>query len=118
MANLISDTIDKIIQYVELKGEKLKLKAIIHLAKALSGAISLTFVLVITFFFLFFLSFAFAHLINSYLCSSYLGFFIISAFYLVIVVIVLILVKRKVIQEWFESLILKIDEGARDEDNQ
>ncbi|MEM6736556.1 MAG: phage holin family protein [Bacteroidota bacterium] len=117
MANVIGNTIDKIIQYVELKGEQLKLKAIINIAKALSGAISLTFALVVTFFFLFFLSFAFAHLINEYLNSSYLGFFIISAFYLVIVIIVLILVKRKVIQRWFESLILKIAEGARDEDN-
>ena len=115
MSNAVSDYIQHISDYIEIKFERLKLKAISKAAKASSVLISLGLLLVIVFFVVFFLSFGLASLLNDRLESNYLGFLIVSGFYLVLITIVLILFKRRAIQNFFESFFIRQIESEENE---
>lgn len=117
MAHVVGDIIDKIKEYIEVKTEQIKLMALARLAKVFSGILTLSIILLIGFFLLFFLSFALAYVLNDALGSTHLGFFLICGFYLLIIIIMLILSRKGIIQGWFESLILNISEGIEDEDD-
>ena len=93
MASSARKVIDSIIAFIEVKTEQIKLKIIAALAKLLSGVLSAAILAVLAFFFLFFLSFAFAEMINARLSSDYLGFLIIAGAYLIIIMIILALLK-------------------------
>ncbi|MDE0472433.1 MAG: phage holin family protein [Ekhidna sp.] len=115
MSNAVSDYIQNISDYIEIKFERLKLKAISKAAKVLSVLISLGLLLMIVFFVVFFLSFGLASLLNDRLESNYLGFLIVSGFYVILVAVVLILFKRKAIQNFFESFLIRQIESEENE---
>lgn len=117
MANAIGKVINNITEYIEIKTEQLKLRIVTKLAKMLSGVISLSFLMATGLFFMFFLSFAVGFLLNDVLESTYLGFFIIAGFYLLIIILILILVKTKKIQGWFEQIIIKAAEKGDEQDD-
>ncbi|MBC6401571.1 MAG: phage holin family protein [Ekhidna sp.] len=114
MPNAIGNYIRNIFEYVEVKFERLKLKTISKVAKVASILISLGLLLIIIFFVVFFLSFGLASLLNDILESSYLGFLIVSGFYIVFILIVFILFRRKIIQNFFESLLIKLIESFKE----
>ncbi|MBC6425458.1 MAG: phage holin family protein [Ekhidna sp.] len=111
MPNAIGNYIRNIFDYVEVKFERLKLRTISKVVKVSSILISLGLFLIIVFFVVFFLSFGLASLLNDILESSYLGFLIVSGFYIVFILIVFILFRRKIIQNFFESLLIKLIES-------
>lgn len=110
MASAIGETISKLKEYVDVKTEQIKLIVLARVSSILSNVISLSIILLFSFFLIFFLSFAIANLLNEIFESLYLGYFLISSFYLLIIIIVLILAKRGIIQGWIESLIVNNSE--------
>jgi len=117
MASAIGDVIDKLTEFVEVKTEQVKLMVLSRVSSLLSGTIALSILILLGFFFVFFLSFALANIFNDLLRSSYLGFFIIAGFYLLIMVIILILSKRGIIKKWIDASILTLSEKDEEEIN-
>ena len=115
MANDIGTVIEDVSEYIEVKTELIKLKILGRLAKTTSGIVSISLILILGVFFILFLSFAVAHLINEATQSTYLGFIAISGFYLILIILIFFMIKRKSIQKLFEKLMLKIVESDEDE---
>lgn len=115
MANSVGDLIDKIKEYIELKTEQLKLLAIERLAKVLSGILSISIIFFISLFFLFFLSFAFANYLNGIFESTFIGYLILCGIYVLMTLILAFLIKRGIVQSWFEKIILKAAENEQDD---
>ena len=108
MSSSVSQLIQTISEYIEVKTERIKLKIVSKSASIASLVLSLSVFLGIAFFLIFFLSFGLAFLLNDLLRSSYLGFLLVASFYLILSLVVLVLFKRKVIQGLFESLFIKL----------
>ena len=117
MAASTKQVIENIVAFVEVKTEQIKLRIIAQLAKMLSGAIALSISVLFGMFFLFFLSFALAELINNALESAYLGFFIIAGSYLLVIIATILLVKSKKLQRWIENAIVKLGETKDEQKN-
>ena len=115
MASSIGDVVERISEYVQIKTEQAKLKAIRYISRMLANIITLLFVTIIGFFFFFFLSFSLGSLLNEALSSKFLGHLLIASFYLLLIIIIFLLMKSGKIQSWLENLILKI---AEQEDEQ
>lgn len=111
MSSSARKLIENIVEFVEVKTEQIKLRIIARVAKMLSGVIALSVVAILGFFFLFFLSFAFAIMINIKFESEFLGYFIMAGVYLTIIFIVLLLLKNQVLQKGIERLIIKLEEA-------
>lgn len=116
MASSAKKVIDNIVEFIEVKTEQIKLKIISRVAKMLSGVIAISLFGVLSLFFIFFLSFAFAELINLGLNSTYLGYLIIAGAYLIIIVIVFLLVKSRKLQKGIENLIVKLEEAKYEQE--
>ena len=115
MSNSVSEFIQNISDFIEVKTERIKLRLISKVATASSVALSISLFAIAIFFVVFFLSFGLAYLINDALNSSYLGFLILAGFHCIVITIVFILFKRKIIQSFFESLLIKLMENEEDE---
>ena len=117
MATSLGDTVDKLKDYIEIKAEQMKLNLLAQVSKVSASVVAVSTILLFTFFLVFFLSFGLSNLLNDLLNSSYLGFFIIAGFYLLLVVIMLVLMKSGKIQRWIEALILNSTQTEDEEDH-
>ena len=117
MASAIGETISKLKEYVDVKTEQIKLLVLARMASVLSNVISLSIVLLFSFFMIFFVSFALANLFNEIFESTYLGYLLISAGYLLVIILVLILMKSGIIQGWIESAVLRATEKEDNEED-
>ena len=106
-----SKVIENIIEFIEVKTEQIKLKVISRVARLLSGVFALSFIAVLMLFFLFFLSYAFAIMINLKLESEFLGYLIIAGVYLFLIILLFFLLKSRKLQRWIEALIIKLEEA-------
>lgn len=111
MASSAKKVIDNIVEFVKVKAEQIKLRIIARMARMLSGVIALSISALFGMFFLFFISFAFAEMINQALNSKFYGFLIIAAAYLLIIIVMVVLVKSRRMQRWIEQLIIKLEES-------
>lgn len=114
MASTSKKLVDSIIAFVEIKAEQLKLRVITAVAKLLSSVIALSMSVLLGFFCLFFLSFAFAEMMNEGLQSAYFGYFIIAGVYFVFILLMIMLIKSGKLQKWLQALMLKL-ENTKDE---
>ena len=114
MASSAKKVIDNIVEFIEVKTEQIKLRIIARVARILSGVFALSIIAVLAFFFLFFLSFAFAEMINESLNSPYLGYLMIAGAYLLIIIILFLLLKSRKLQKWIEALIVKLEEARHE----
>ncbi|NQZ76129.1 MAG: phage holin family protein [Ekhidna sp.] len=108
--------IDNLIEFIEIKTEQIKLKIISRIAKMLSGIIAFSLLVFFTLFFVLFLSFALAQLINYWMDSIFWGYLVVSSFYLLVMVIVFILVKTRRLQRGIENFILRLEEAKHDQE--
>ena len=115
MPNSDSNLIQNITDFIEVKIERIKLRLISATAAFFSTALSISLFIAIAFFMVFFFSFGIAYLLNQSLDSDYIGFLIVGSFYLLVILIVLFLFKRKIIQAFFESLLIKLMNSKEDE---
>ena len=116
MASSARKVIDNIVEFIEVKTEQVKLRIIARVARMLSGVLALSVAALLSFFFLFFLSFAFAEMINAALESTYYGFLIIAGVYLLVIILVFALVKSRKLQKWIEKLIVKLEEAKYEQE--
>ncbi|MEQ8365029.1 MAG: phage holin family protein [Cyclobacteriaceae bacterium] len=109
--SLINNVIDRITDYLKVKGEKLKLDIIASVSRIMAYVISFILILLIGFFFLVFASITTGALINEALESAYLGYLIISGFYLIVLVVVLMLLKTRKIQNLIEKTLVHLNDA-------
>ena len=117
MESSLSDIVEKITQYIHVKTELIKLKLISFIARVVSNLIALFTISLIGIFFILFLSFGIGAYLNELIESSYAGYFIVSAFYLVLIILMFILLKAGSIQRWLEALIVKIVEQEDEQED-
>lgn len=117
MSSSVSEIVEKITEYVQVKTELLKLKVIGLVSRILARVIALLFIAGIAFFFVFFLSFGLGHYLNTILASDFWGHLIVAGFYLLLIIIIFVLMKTGKIQSWFENLILKISEQEDEQED-
>ncbi|WP_425392803.1 phage holin family protein [Ekhidna sp.] len=111
MASSAKKVIENIVEFIEVKTEQIKLRIIARVARMLSGVMALSMLAILGFFFLFFLSFAFAEMINVVMDHTYYGYLIIAGVYFLVIILVVILVKSRKLQKWIEVLIIKLEEA-------
>lgn len=116
MASSAKKVIDNIVEFVEIKTEQIKLRIIARVAKMLSGVIAVALLGFFSLFFIFFLSFAFAQLINFWMGSIYWGYLIIASLYLLVIIVIFLLVKSGKLQKAIENLIVKLEEAKYEQE--
>lgn len=108
MINSSSTIIKRITEFILIKVELLKLRVIAYSSRVLANMFSLVFLVIISLFFLFFLSFGLGFLLNQVLDSLFLGHLIIAGFYFLLIIILFLLIKTRKIQGWVENLLLNM----------
>jgi len=108
--SLINTVIDKVTEYLKIKGEKIKLDIIASVSKIMAYVICFILLLLIGFFFLVFASITAGAVINQALESNYLGYLIITGFYLIVLIIILILLRTRKIQNLIEKTLVQLNE--------
>ncbi|MEQ8906363.1 phage holin family protein [Ekhidna sp.] len=116
MASSASKVINNIVEFIEIKTEQIKLRIIARVAKMLSGVIAVSMLSLLLLFFLFFLTFAFAEMINAGLESPYWGYLIMAGAYFLLIIIVVLLVKKRKLQRWIETAIVKLEEAKYEQE--
>ncbi len=106
----ITTLIEKLEEYLKVKGEQLKLELMGHTAKVLSYAVTFSLVALIALFLFFFIYLTLAVYLNSVLNSEFYGYLIVSGIILLKLLILVLLLKSGRIQKWIESIIVKIGE--------
>mgnify|MGYP000915230213 FL=1 len=89
--------LEKAESYGKTTIDLIKLKAVDQLSKIASNAVYITIIAIFTFFFLMVLNMALAFWIGDLLGKIYIGFFVVSAFY-VLLIILLIIFKKQIIK--------------------
>ena len=100
--------IDKLTDYIKLKGDQLKLEVLSHVARVLAYAITFIIIGLIAAFLGLFASLTLAVYLNYLLESVYLGYVIVSCFLFLLLIVFLVLLKTEKIQRWLESMIVKL----------
>ncbi|MEM9894945.1 MAG: hypothetical protein AAF789_01130 [Bacteroidota bacterium] len=104
----VNKLIETISEYFEVKSEQVKLRILKKLAKLLAVLLSLIFLIAISLFLLLFVSFALTQILNEWLDSNYLGYLLISGFYLALIIGVVIAVRTKALQKVLEKFIINL----------
>lgn len=102
--------LDKITEYLQVRGEQLKLEIMVRLAKILSIVIVFLMLALMGFVFLIIAGIALSEYLNDVMSSQFWGYVIVSGFILLVIIIIGLLLKSGKIQSWLENVILKIGE--------
>ena len=115
---LINNLLDKLSEYIRLKGEKLKLDIIAQVSWLLAHFVAyLTMGLVLLFLFIF-LSLALSAYLNSILSSPHYGYLIVSGVYLIMLFGLIILLRSNKLQVWLEAFFVSLSENLEDDNNE
>ncbi|MFT6852521.1 MAG: Na+/proline symporter [Cyclobacteriaceae bacterium] len=104
----INKLVDKLTEYLKVKGDQLKLDVLSQVARILAYTITFILIGLIASFLVLFISLTLALYLNHLLESVYLGYVIISGVILILLIILILLLKTQKIQLWLESMIIKI----------
>lgn len=107
---LANKLVDKISEFIRLKGEKIKLDIIAKVSKLLSLFVAFLIIFIFGVFLLMFLSFALSEYLNTVLESNHYGYLVTSGIYLAMLIIVVIIFRTHKIQKWLESLFVSFGE--------
>lgn len=113
---LINKLVDKISDFIKVKGEKIKLDIIAQVSKLLAHFVAFMTIAVIGVFLLIFLSLALSVYLNYILESPHYGYLIVSGIYLLMLIILVILVRSNRIQHWMEALFINLSHNLSEED--
>ncbi|WP_258105360.1 phage holin family protein [Marinoscillum sp. MHG1-6] len=113
--SLINNLLDKISGYIQAKGEKLKLDIIAQVSKLLAHFVAFLLVGLIGFFFFIFGSITLGAYLNEVMESTYLGYLILTGFYLLLLIVIVLLLKTNRIQKWMETFFINLSENMSDE---
>lgn len=109
--SVINKLLDKIAEYIKLRGEKLKLEIIAQISRLFAYFVAILTIALIGLFLLIFLSLALGAYLNMVLESPHLGYLIIAGFYLIILVVILLLMRSNKIQNWLETLFVELSDN-------
>lgn len=115
---VINKLLDKITEYLRLKGEKLLLDVIARVSRILAYVMAFMVLGVIIFFLFVFLSLALGSYLNELLNSAYYGYLIVAGIYLLISIVIFLLLQTNKIQQWLEALLIRISENKFDDDDE
>ena len=104
--SLVNNLLEKISEYLRVRGEKLKLDLITQFSKILAQLIALICFGIIFIFLFIFLSLALSAYLNVLLESPHLGYLILAGIYLLLLGGLFILLKSNKIQNWLEALFI------------
>ncbi|REE05853.1 phage holin family protein [Marinoscillum furvescens] len=113
--SIINNLVDKLSEYIRIKGEKLKLDIIAQVSRLLAHFVAFMTLAIIGLFLLVFLSLALSSYLNYLLDSPHYGYLIVSGFYLVVFVVILLLLRSNRIQQWLEVLFVNLSENISDD---
>ena len=105
---LISALLDKLTDYLKIRGDQLKVDVLARLAKVLAYAIVFVLIGFLGIFFLIFAGFTFSIYLNEVLESTYLGYLIVTGIIFLKLVIIFLLLKTGKVQKWLEKLLINI----------
>lgn len=114
--SLVNKLLDKITEYIRLKGENLKLEIIARFSRILAHLLTFLCIALIAVFMLIFLSFALGAYLNAVLDSPHLGYLIVAGIYLLLLIVMIILLQSNKIQIWLETLFVNLGEHINDDD--
>jgi hypothetical protein len=114
--SIVNNLIDKISEFIRLKGESLKLDIITQASKLLAQFIVISLVSIIFLFLLVFLSLALSAYFNMLLESVYLGYLIVAGIYVLLLFGVIILLRSNVLQTWLEQMFMAITEKEQEDE--
>tara|TARA_B100001245_G_C22853329_1_gene410212 strand:- start:808 stop:1173 length:366 start_codon:yes stop_codon:yes gene_type:complete len=112
---VINKLVDKISDFIRLKGEKIKLDIIAQVSRLLAHFVAFMTMAVVGFFLLIFLSIALAAYLNYVLESPHFGYLIVGGIYLIGLIIIILLLRSNKLQNWLETLFLNLSESIQDE---
>lgn len=112
--SIFNSVIEKINEYIRVRGEKLKLDIITHVSRILAHFVAFLTIAVIGLFFLIFISIALGTYLNYILDSYFLGYLIVSGIYLLALIAIILLLKSKKLQNWLETLFINLSENTED----
>jgi hypothetical protein len=102
--------IDKLTDYLKLKGEQIKLEIMGHVARVLAHVIVFLLISLLLLFFGLFFMLSLAVVLNYAFGSEYLGYVVVTGVLLVLLIVIGSMLRSGKVQKWFETLILKISE--------
>lgn len=114
--SILNNLLDKVSNYIRLKGEKLKLEVIAQVSRLLAHFVAFMLIVMIGLFMLVFLSVATGAYFNSLLESTFLGYLIVAGFYLVLMITIILLLRTNRLQNWLEALFIKFSESISEKD--
>ena len=103
----MNSLIDKIISLIKLKGDQVKLELISKFSKLLAILILFFTLAILSLLMLILLSLGIAGIFNEFLMSTYLGYFIASAFFFFMVIIIVWMARSGKLQNWVEGVIIE-----------
>ncbi|MEQ9303946.1 MAG: phage holin family protein [Marinoscillum sp.] len=112
---LINKLVDKLSDYIKLKGERLKLDIIAQVSRLLAHFVAIMCIAVIGLFLMVFLSMTLSAYLNALLDSPHYGYLIVSGIYLILLILVILLMRSNRIQLWLETLFVNLSESIQDE---
>jgi uncharacterized BrkB/YihY/UPF0761 family membrane protein len=104
----INNLMDKLTEYIKLKGEQLKLEVLSHVARILAYVITFLIIGLVVSFLGLFAALTLAVILNHFLDSVYLGYVIVSGLLTIVLVILILLLRTEKIQRWLEAMIVKL----------
>lgn len=113
---MISDVLDNISEYIQIKGEKIKLQVMAKMASFLGAFIAFLMLLIVGVFFVVFLSIALAIYLNGVLESAYYGYLIVAGIYFIKLILLVALVRTRKFQKWLEIIFLKYSENTESDE--
>lgn len=113
--SIINNLVDKLSEYIRIKGEKLKLDIIAQVSRLLAHFVAFMMLALIGLFLLVFASLGLSAYLNYLLDSPHYGYLIVAGFYLIFFIVVLLLLRSNRIQQWLEVLFVNLSENISDD---
>ena len=113
--SVINKLVDKLSEYIRLKGEKIKLDIIGQVSKLLAHFVAFLTMGLVFLFLLVFLSFALSAFLNAILESPHYGYLIVGGIYLFILIIIITLLRTNKLQGWLETFFVNLSESIEQE---
>lgn len=114
--SVLNKLIDKVSEYIKLKGEKVKLDIIARISRLLAHFVAVMSIVIVGFFMLIFLSIALSTYLNTILESPHLGYLLVAGIYFILLIIVFLLLRTNKIQIWLETIFVNLNENQEQED--
>lgn len=106
MAENFSSIVDKLTEFIEIKAEQVRLKLISGGSGVFAFILTGLLVTILAVFFVLFLGVAFAELINYYMDSRHVGYFVIAGIFLFFTILSILLFKTNKLRSWIEHILM------------